>query len=101
MIFSEEQIKSLKAEHGQLYKITMKDGANGDKSCILKQPSRQVLGAASIAGKDNPMKFNEVILNNCWVAGDEEIKTNDMLFLSASQKIGEIIELKEAELEKL
>lgn len=101
MQVTQEQIKDWKAKHGQIYKITVKDAANGDKSCVLKQPTRQILGAASQAGKDNPMKFNEVILNNCWLGGDEEIKTNDMLFLSASQKIGEIIEIKEAELEKL
>ncbi|MCQ2313271.1 MAG: hypothetical protein MJZ84_07495 [Paludibacteraceae bacterium] len=101
MDFTKEQISKWKAEYGQLYKITVKDDANGNKSCVLKQPSRQILGAASQAGKDNPIKFNEVILNNCWLGGDEEIKTNDMLFISASQKIGDIIEIKEAELEKL
>ena len=47
------------------------------------------------------MKFNEVILNECWLDGDEEIRTNDTLFLSVSGKIAELIEVKEAELEKL
>jgi hypothetical protein len=54
-----------------------------------------------MAGKESPLKFNEVILNDCWLAGDEEMKSNDSLFLAVSSKISELIEVKEAELEKL
>ncbi|MDR1543881.1 MAG: hypothetical protein LBS50_05630 [Prevotellaceae bacterium] len=65
------------------------------------KPSRKALGYASMAGKDNPLKFNEVILNDCWLAGDEEFKIDDTLFLSVSAKIAELIQVKEAELEEL
>lgn len=96
MGFTTEQIAELKLKHGEIFKITV-DG----KSCILRKPNRKELGYASVAGKDNPLKFNEVIFNSCWLAGDEIIKDDDTLFLSASAKIAEIIEFKEAELEKL
>ena len=52
-------------------------------------------------GKTDPMKYNEILLNNCWLAGDEEIKTDDALFLGVSTKLGELVEVKEAELKKL
>lgn len=96
MDYTKEQIADFKAKHGEIFKIKV-DG----KSCLLRKPNRKELGYASVAGKENPLKFNEVILNSCWLAGDEEIRTNDTLFLSASAKIAEIIEVKEAELEKL
>lgn len=98
---TKEQIAEWKAKFGTVNKITVKDAISGDKVCYLRNPSRKALGYASQAGKDNPMKFNEVILNECWLAGDEEIRTNDTLFLSVSGKIAELIEVKEAELEKL
>lgn len=98
---TEAQIKAWKAKYGQIVKITLKDEANGDKTCYLHKPSRKALGFASMAAKENPLKFNEVILNECWIDGDEEIRTDDELFLSASSKVAEMIELKEAELEKL
>ena len=41
------------------------------------------------------------ILNNCFLGGDEEIKTDNGLFLSVSQKLPLLIEIKEAELVKL
>jgi len=53
-----------------------------------------------LATKD-PLRFNEVILENCWLGGDEEIKTNDELFLAVSSKLPDLIQIKEATLEKL
>jgi hypothetical protein len=96
MKVTKEQIGEWKAKYGDVYRIKI-----DNKECYLKKPSRKALGYASMAGKDNPLKFNEVLLNDCWLGGDEEIKTNDDLFLSASAKISELIEVKEAELEKL
>jgi hypothetical protein len=96
MSVSKQQIEEWKSQHGEIFRIKVLD-----KECYLKKPSRKALGYASMAGKDNPLKFNEVLLNDCWLGGDEEIKTNDELFLSASAKIAELIKVEEAELEKL
>lgn len=72
-----------------------------DKACYLRRPDRKTLSAASVIGKTDPMKYNEVILKNCWLGGDEEIKTDDGLFLGISGKLAELIEIKEGELKKL
>lgn len=93
---TKEQIAEWKKQHGEIFKLEV-----DDKVAILKTPDRKTLSyATSIAQKD-PLKFNEILLKNCWVAGDEEIKTNDALFLSASSKLADLIEIKEATLEKL
>ena len=94
MKFTKEQIKEWKAKHGELFEITVED-----KSCILHHPTRKDLSYAS-AVKD-PVKMSEVMLNALWVAGDEEIKEDDSLFLAAIQKMQDILEVKEAEIKKL
>lgn len=91
-----EQIQEWKKKHGTVYHITV-DG----KECFLKRPSRKTIGYASAAGKDDPMKFNEVVLRDCWLGGDEEIKTDDVLFMSVSGELASLIELKRVELKKL
>ncbi len=66
--------------------------------CYLKSPSRKVLSSATvIAGKD-PIKFGELILKNCWLGGDERIKTDDDLFFAANGILGELIKVKTASL---
>ena len=93
---SKAQIAEWKKQHGCVYRISV-DG----RECYLKAPSRKTLGYASVAAKENPLKFNEVILRDCWIAGDEEIKTDDTLFLSVGKHLENLIEVREAELEKL
>ena len=97
---SKQQIDAWKAKYGDVFKISVGEGED-KKSCYLRKPNRKELGAASSIGTSDPLKFNEFILNNCWLGGDPEIKTDDTLFLSVAPKLANLIEIKDAELEKL
>jgi hypothetical protein len=90
---SGEQIQEWKNKHGKFFGIIV-DG----HICYLKKPDRKILGYASVAGKTDPIKFNETILANCFIGGSEAIKTEDELFFAAGAKLAEIIQFKEAEL---
>ena len=91
-----EQIAEWKSKYTEIWRIKI-DG----HICYVKKPDRKILGYASVASKTDPLKFNEVILNNCFIGGSEEIKTNDDLFYGASAVLAELVQVKEAELVKL
>lgn len=91
-----EMIAKWKELHEAIFKIAVED-----KSCYLHSPTRKVMGQASIVGSQNPMAFNEFILDKCWLAGDEEIKLEDSYFMAASGQLSEVLNFKEATLEKL
>ena len=93
---TKEQIEEWKAKHESVFCIEIED-----KKCYLKSPDRKTLSFASSVATSNPLKFNEILLKGCWLGGDEDIQTNDSLFFSASSKLAEIIEVKEATLSKL
>lgn len=92
---TKERIAELKAEHGDLFLITVED-----KAAIFKSPSRKTLSYANGVNKDI-IKFNETILNNCFVEGDRELIDDDRYFLAAGAKAVELIEIKESEIAKL
>ena len=96
MDVTKEKIKQWKAKYKEVFVLRV-----DDKVAYLRTPDRATLSYASTLATKDPMKFNEAILTNCWLGGDEEIKTDDALFLSASSKLGELIQIKEASLEKL
>ena len=96
MDVTKEQIKQWKAKYKEVFVLRV-----DDKVAYLRTPDRATLSYASTLATKDPMKFSEAILTNCWLGGDEEIKTDDALFLSASSKLGELIQIKEATLEKL
>jgi len=91
-----EQVTEWKAKHKEVFAITV-DG----HVAYLKKPDRKTIAYASSVGAKDPIKFNEIMLANCWLGGSEAIKTDDDLFLGASGKLAELIEVKEAELVKL
>lgn len=93
---TKEVIEQWKKEHGDVFMVTV-----DDKVGYIKKPDRKTLGAAMAFGKTNPLKFNETILNNCWLGGDEEIKDDDGCFMAVGAQLDKIIELKEAEIKKL
>jgi len=64
----------------------------------LKKPSRKVISMATAVGGKDPIRFGELILENCWLGGDEHIKTNDDLFLAANAILGNLIKIKTATL---
>ena len=95
-MITKEQIEEWKKQYNDIYVLNIED-----KKAYLRTPDRQTLSCASTLSTKDPLKFNEVVLNNCWLGGDEEIKTDDALFLAASSKLPDLIQIKEATLEKL
>lgn len=98
MTVTEQQIQEWKDKHKAVYAITV-----DDKTGYVRKPTRKDLSfamTASSGGKD-PIKMNEALLNSCWLGGDEEIKNDDDYFLGASEQLGKLLEVKEAELKKL
>lgn len=91
-----EQIEEWKKKYGKVSAIIV-DG----HIAYFKKPDRKTLGYASSIGTKDPIKFNETLMNNCFIGGSDEIKKDDDLFLSASSKLGDLIQIKDAELVNL
>lgn len=92
---SAAQIAQWKKQHGDVYAVK----ADG-KVCYLKKPDRKVLSYAATL-TNNPLKASETMLNNCWLGGCDDFKTDDALFLGVAQKLGALVQVKEAEISKL
>ena len=95
-MITKEQIQEWKKQYKDIFVISVED-----KKVYLRTPDRKTLSYASTLATKDPLRFNDVILENCWLGGDEEIKTNDELFLAVSSKLPDLIQIKEATLEKL
>lgn len=77
-----------------------------DKICWLKEVNRATLEVAlglimATTGQPQYIRAGEIILLNCWVGGDEEIKKNEDYLIPACFQAYELIKLKEASLKKI
>jgi len=91
-----DQINEWKQKHGKVFLISV-----GDLKGYFRKPDRKTLSAAMKFGANDPMKFNETLANNCWLAGDEELRTEDDNFMAVSSQFGELVKVKDAEIKEL
>jgi hypothetical protein len=94
---SPELIAEWKQKYGEVYEFTSDDG----RRCWLRRPTREILRAANKASGDDTIKWNEIIVENCLIAGDEAFKTNDRLFFGLSKTLTELVEAAKVELKKI
>ena len=92
----EEKIAEWKRKWGDVFQVDVEG-----HTCYLHKPDRKTLSAAAVVGGNDPMRYNEIILANCWIEGDEAIKTDDELFLGVAGQLKEIVRIAEASVKKL
>lgn len=89
-------------EEAQDHALELVEGKRGVAStnvvAYLKSPTRKIISMATAIGGKDPIKFGELILKNCWLGGDERIKTDDELFLAANGILGDLIKVRTASL---
>lgn len=94
---TESQIKEWKKSYRDVYAYMTED----TKICYLKPPTRQILEYCRQTANNNVTRFNETMIEQCWLGGDEDIKAVDKYFRGLSNKLGELIEVVEGNLLKL
>ncbi len=92
---TEGQVAQWKKKHGEIYALK----ADG-KICYVHKPDRKTLAYVATL-QNNPIKMAETMLNNCWLGGCEDFKTDDELFLGTCQQLGGLVQIKQTELSKL
>lgn len=93
---TEAEVNQWKAVHGEVFEVSVDDHFG-----YLKKPDRKVLSYATTIGQTDPMKFNELILQNCWLGGSDELKNKDEYFFAVVAQMNVLIEIKEAQIKKL
>lgn len=85
--FTPEIIAKYKKEFDKVYRYTTVDG----KECLLKNPTLQILDACRAISGGSHIKFDDALLQNCWIDGDLEIKTVDAYKLGIFDFLGGLI----------
>lgn len=80
------QIDAWKQQYGDVYALEV-EGLTG----YVRQPTAADLVHARTSSGGNSLKMFTTLLENCWLGGPAELKTNDGLFLSATLAMGELV----------
>ena len=72
-----------------------------DKVCYLKNVDRDTYSLAASKVSTSPAKFNETIIKNMWLGGDEEIRTNNGYYFGLIEFVDELMAKKKGSLTEL
>lgn len=85
-----EEIKKLKAKHGDTLSLCTVTTQNGDAfEFILKKPSRATIQAVSSVG-DNTTKASDLMIENCVVGGNLEALEDGEVFIAVLEEVGNL-----------
>lgn len=93
---SQEQIKAWKEQFQDVFKVKVED-----KEAYFRPPTRKAYSYASQVGTKDPMKFNEMILKDCFLGGDDDLINNERYLLTMGQHVVVFLNIMESSLEKL
>jgi len=102
-----EEITEMKTKNPRgVFQITVSNERTGNVHYgYFKKPGRQQMDFASSeaakGGKFSVDRFNSSLANNCWIGGDEAMRTDEDLFMSASTQFGELAKVYQAEIKEL
>ncbi|MDE3185280.1 MAG: hypothetical protein KGM16_17850 [Bacteroidota bacterium] len=91
-----EQIAEWKEKHGKVfgYKVD-------NKICYLRTVDRNVYSLALAKVSTSPAKFNEIVIQNIWLAGCEDIRKEDTYYFGLIDYVEELMAKKKGELGEL
>lgn len=98
----EVNLEQLKAEHGDVQTLTLtSDNGTTVAVAYLKPAGRPIVARAlSLISQSKILEAGEYILENCFVAGDDKVLSDEFVKMSASMKAVELVKLLDGELKK-
>jgi hypothetical protein len=97
MEITQEQIAQWKEKHGVIYQLHSEDG----KTAIIFDPMSKliIVKALLTALLKGSYEFVDALINNCWIDGDAEIKSNDKIKAGLFDQVKDIIDIPDPNIE--
>lgn len=97
----EEQIAKWKKEHGTVFRYRAKKEGEAPKVGYFKKISPEALDAYEALQRRSKLQADNVIIENCWLGGDEELVKNDDYRMGLRDWLGLLLVKVEGEMAEL
>lgn len=78
-----EEVSKLKNKHGRIYEVEVQSDTDGETfTAYFRRPTMDTLAAVSKLAKTNEIMAGKALVENCFVGGADEVKTDPALFLA-------------------
>ena len=87
---SEAQVEAWKQQHRKSFAVEVQDG---DEVHIgyFKRPTLETIKAVTKVAKTDEVKAGEIMFDNCWLGGSEELRMDALLFMAVQKQLGTVL----------
>lgn len=90
-LLPESEIDALKARHGRVYVVTAEDDECHAYAAYFRRPDMATLAAMTKLAKTDDIQAGRVLVENCFLAGADEVKTDPALFVATVGQLGKMV----------
>lgn len=87
---TEAQIDAFKAEHGQVHRVDIVEGADTHIG-YFHRPDFQTIKAITKVSKTDEVEAGKVLFDNCWLGGSEALRKDAILFMAVQVQLGKLL----------
>lgn len=96
----EELEKKIGKEKLRKLELKLKEGEDETIELVVRVPERHVSGQILKFMRTDPLKAQEIAVNNCLLTDKELVNANDYLFFACALAIIELIPIQEGQIKK-
>jgi hypothetical protein len=96
----EELEKKIGKEKLRKLELKLKEGEDETIELVVRVPERHVSGQILKFMRNDPLKAQEIAVNNCLLTDKELVNANDYLFFACALAIIELIPIQEGQIKK-
>lgn len=98
---SQAQLKQWKNRWGEVTQISVKTDDGRTLYGYFKKPDLETIAASTRFIDTDPVKGGVIVMENCWLGGDEAIKTDDEAKFSVILRVNKLFKVLETEVKKM
>ncbi len=87
---SPEQVEEMKKKHRKVFRVDIVDGEDTHVG-YFKRPDFETIKTITKLGKVDEVAAGKVMMDNCWLGGSEELRTDAVLFMAVQVQLGKMV----------
>ena len=96
------QLGAWKQRWGEVYAFSIKSDDEGTVvTGYFKKPDLITIAASATKAEADPVGSGIIVFENCWLGGDESIRTNDEQKFAAIREVNKLFRIRAVEVKKM
>lgn len=87
---SPQQVEEMRRKHRKVFRVDIVDGEDTHVG-YFRRPDFETIKTITKLSKVDEVAAGKVMMDNCWLGGSEELRTDAVLFMAVQVQLGKML----------